>query len=425
MTPRTSSRRFVRLARIAGWNAALILAGLALVAVAGEAYLRLSGGFVASALPLRFVPGVGLLYEPHAEVRHTNGLDYWTTQRANSLGFLDREPPDPGRAAASCHVAAVGDSFVEAIEVPIEDKLQVRLEALAAATLPELDVTVSAWGRRGTGQANQLPYYDEYVRELRPNLVVLVVFSDFGDNSAALASLSSGRDPGRMPYAFPERAADGSVRLRPPHPDFRRQPGLGWGEGETEAPKSAAGSERWRETLGRELTERSLFARWLDGKRQALIPRDGQPPLAERAALLASRPGYEWVLDGWNAGEGNGPGSLLYAEDPPPLFAEGLADTAWAFAEFRRRADRDGAALMILSVYGLWEEHTRRSELLHGMVAPLGIPVIDLRDWIWSSGGRFGDSHWAHDIHWTPAGHQWAAEAILDWLRRHPEVCED
>ena len=151
-------RTFVRLARLAGWNAALVLAGLALVAVAGEAYLRLSGAFVASALPLRFVPGVGLLYEPHAEVRHTNGLDYWTIQRANSLGFLDREPPAPERAAASCHVAVIGDSFVDAKEVAIADKLHVRLEALAAAVLPELDVTTSAYAQFGTAQASQLPF---------------------------------------------------------------------------------------------------------------------------------------------------------------------------------------------------------------------------------------------------------------------------
>ena len=138
----------VRVARLAGWNAALILAGLALIAIAGEAWLRLTGppfGWSERSLPSRFAPGAGVLWQPHAEVRHTNDLDYWTTQRANSLGFLDREPPDPARAAASCHVAVFGDSFVDALEVPIADKLQVRIEALAAASLPRLDVTASAW----------------------------------------------------------------------------------------------------------------------------------------------------------------------------------------------------------------------------------------------------------------------------------------
>ena len=445
MTPRSPSRKSVRLARIAGWNAALILVGLALVAGAGEAYLRLSGGFVASPLPLRFVPGVGLLYEPHTEMRYTNGLDFWTVSRTNSLGFLDREPPDPERAAASCHVAVFGDSMVEAIEVAIADKLHVRLEALAAAALPELDVTASAWGRRGTGQANQLPYYDEYARPLRPNLVVLVFFhNDFSGNSPAVAALTlqQGGDPARMPYAYPERAADGGIRLRPPHPRPPREwqwlerkddrwyvsepwyeaigrGGLPWWELHLQP-----ASERWHEALGRGLAERSLFAAWLDGKRRALIPRDGQPPLAERAALLASRPGYGWILDGWDPPSGPLEERLL-EEDPPPVFAEAFEFTSWALAEFRRRADRDGAALVILSTERTGDSHSRYAELLSGLADPLGIPVIGQSDWIESRGGRIGDAHWPHDRHWTPQGHQWAAEAILDWLRRHPEVCED
>ena len=62
-----------------------------------------------------------------AEVRWTNGLDFWTVSRTNSPGFLDREPPDPERAAASRHVAVFGDSFVEAKEVAVADKFHVRL----------------------------------------------------------------------------------------------------------------------------------------------------------------------------------------------------------------------------------------------------------------------------------------------------------
>ena len=411
-------RRLARALRLAVWNAALILGGLALIAIAGEAWLRLSGAFVALPPPLRFVPGVGVLYEPHAEVRRTNGLDYWTVQRANSLGFLDREPPDPERAAASCHVAVIGDSFVEAIEVPIGDKLHVRLEALAAAALPELTVTASAWGRRGTGQASQLPYYDEYARTLRPDLVVLVaVDNDFMDNSAAVTALRSrqGDDPARMPYAYPERDGDGGIRLRPPHPDFRPS---------GEFPQGSPASERWHEALGRGLAERSLFAAWLDGKRRALIPRDPRPPIEERAALLAARPGYGWILDGWEPPSGPLDERLL-EEDPLPVFAEAFEFTSWALAEFRRRAGRDGAALAILSTHRMGGAHSRYSELLRGIADTLGIPVIGQYDWIASRDGRIEDAHWPHDLHWTPQGHQWAAEAILDWLRRHSEVCED
>ena len=399
---------FVRVARLAGWNAALVLAGLALVALAGEAWLRLTAPSFGAASPSRFVPGLGVLWEPHAEARYTNHLDFWTTQRVNSLGFLDREPPDPKRAAASCHVAVVGDSFVAGREVAIASKSHVRLEALAAREAPELDVTASAFGYPGTAQANQLPYYDRHIRSLRPNLVVLVFHEDdFAGNSAVLSALYGDRDPARMPFAYPERGEDGGVRLRPPHPGYR------------------AGAIRpggWREAAASALTGRSLFARWLDGKRRALFP--GRPDsLAGRAEALSRRPGYAWIADGWRPPPGWTGWMIL--SDPPPLFAEALEFTAWALAEFRRRADRDGAALAILSVHHMGGPGARESAVLRGMAEPLGIPVIGQREWIARSGGRAGDAHFPHDIHWTPQGHQWAAEAILDWLRRHPEVCDD
>ena len=427
MTTRRTPPTFVRLARIAGWNAVLILGGLALIALAGEAWLRLTAPpFEGRSAPSRFVPGVGVLYEPHAEVRHTNGSDYWTIQRANSLGFLDREPPGPARAAASCHVAVFGDSYVDAREVPVTDKLHVRLEALAAAALPELDVTASAWGRQGTGQANQLPYYDEYARALRPNLLALVFFhNDFSDHSRAGQAIRWGWNPDRAPFALPERAEDGSVRLRPPDPGWAehampwlrtvRQPGL-----------AALPAPNRIEAAARALTGRSRLARWLGARLRAPFPDWRAPRLPQRAEQLAERPGYGWILDGWEpTNHGPDMDALYLAEDPPPLFAEALEFTAWTLAEFKRRADRDGAAIVILATHENGGADSRTNAVLRGMAGPLGIPVIDQHDWIVSRGGRIEDAEWPNDHHWSPQGHQWAAEALLGWLRRHPEVCED
>ena len=149
-----------RLLRLVAWNAGLALAALVLAALAGEAWLRLTKPFMSNASPMCFVPAVGLLHEPNAEVRWTNWHDFWTVSHANRRGFLDREPPPADRAAASCHVSLIGDSFVDAKEVPIADKVQVRLEALAGRRLPHLDVTTSAFGIAGTGQIAQLPFYD-------------------------------------------------------------------------------------------------------------------------------------------------------------------------------------------------------------------------------------------------------------------------
>ena len=208
-----------RALRLVGWNALFLIMGLALIAVAGAAYLRATVPFVDSSIPSHFIPEVGQMRKPNAEIRYTNGLDFWTISRTNSLGFPDREPPRSERAAASCHIAMIGDSFVEAVQVPIADKFHVRLEELAARELPNLSVTTSAFGHSGSGQINQLPFYDQFARRLRPDLLVLVfVPNDFMDNSPPLSALISGRDPDRDAYFTVAREPDGTFRRRPTAP---------------------------------------------------------------------------------------------------------------------------------------------------------------------------------------------------------------
>jgi hypothetical protein len=72
------------------------------VALVGEIYFRASTpSFVTSTpsfvteWPVVFDPQIGHHFRPNAEVATTNNRDYWTRQRANSLGFLDREPVPP------------------------------------------------------------------------------------------------------------------------------------------------------------------------------------------------------------------------------------------------------------------------------------------------------------------------------------------
>ena len=52
------------------------------------------------------------------------------------------------------------------------------------------------------------------------------------------------------------------------------------------------------------------------------------------------------------------------------------------------------------------------------------IPIINQYDYIVGRGNAVADAHWAHDAHWNPTGHQWAAEALLEYLKRNQAVCE-
>ena len=412
-----------RVLRVAGRNVLLLVAGLALIGLAGEAWFRITTPFVGFYFPKHFVPNVGIIGKPHVEVRRTNGRDYWTISRTNSLGFIDREPIGPERAAASCHVTMIGDSFVEAGEVAVADKFHVRLEALAARELPRLDVTTSAFGRYDTGQIQQLPLYDEYARHLHPKLVVLVAYlSDFADNSTLLYALYRGWDPDRIPFASAARDEDGTIRLRPPHPDYMAAlaPGLSGSAARTL-------NEGWKKVLGT-----SLFLDWLYIKAKSVFFNRVAAGQTARAESLSRLPRYAPLLDGWDGARipwGTGilrkvlrdPEST--AEDLPPVVRDALDMTAFALDQFKARADRDGAALAILATHELGASEDGRFDWLKAAAEERGIPVIDQYDYIIRQGGRAGDARWPHNLHWSPTGHRWAAEALLEYLKQHPETC--
>ena len=65
-----------------------------------------------------------------------------------------------------------------------------------------------------------------------------------------------------------------------------------------------------------------------------------------------------------------------------------------------------------------------RFDGLQAMAAARSIPVVSQHDYIIRQGGRIEDAYWPHNAHWSPTGHRWAAEALLEWLREHQDVCE-
>ena len=406
--------------RLAVWNVGLLLAGLVLIAAAGEAWLRLTKPFMRNSISMeRFVPGIGLLHEPNAEVRRTNYRDFWTASRANRWGFLDRDPPPPGRAAASCHVSVIGDSFVHAMQVPVADKLHVRLEALAARRMPALDVTTSAFGVIDTGQVAQLPLYDAFARRLRPKLLALVFHSnDFWNNSPALTALRRGLDPDRLPRASVARGEDGALTLRPPDPEYWKH--------RLPLKIRSAPSTIFDEIVLR-ATWRSWFAQLLvrrpDRRSDRIHLIRGRSHVVGKALeLLSRRPGYAWLAGEQPAMIANEPESLEQ-ETLSPAYEQSVAYTGFALEQFKARAERDGAALVILATYRMGKPGDRIFDRLHDLAKARGIPVISQRAWIERRGGDVRDAHWPHDGHWSPIGHQWAAEALLEHLKQNQDVC--
>ena len=412
---------FRRVARLVGWNVLILFALLLLAAGGAEVYLRLTVPFRDSVEPRRLIPGVGTMRHPDREFRLTNGIDYWAISRTNSLGFLDREPPDAERAAESCHVAFIGDSFAEGREVSVDDKAQVRLEELAARELPELDVTTSAFGFQDTGQISQLAFYDAFARGLSPDVVVLVaVDNDFYDNSLPFEAYSHGFHPDYPSHLFARRGADGEMEFVPPvgYRDFwaNRLPGVPpWGPGER-------GSR-----VERELRERSYLADrlWLDFGGNPWLARPSAErlrALERRATLIGWHPRHAAFALGWNEAERfEAPYAPFLEDDPPPAFRDALDVMRFALEQFRERAERDGAALVVFASHTLGGTGDPLFELLRGLAGD--IPVINQTDYVVAAGGEVGDLHWAHDFHWNATGHRQAAEAILEWLKANAEAC--
>ena len=415
-----------RALRVVGWNAVLLMAGLVLIGLAGEAWLRSTVPFMSTHQSTVFVPNVGVLLRPDAEVRRTNRLDFWTVSRANGLGFLDRPPLRSERAAESCHVTMIGDSFVEAWQVPISEKFHVQFEEMAARELPTLDVTTSAFGREGTGQINQLAFYDEYARSLHPRLVVLVfVPNDYIDNFPLWKALRVGLDPEHLPYVSAARAKNGGFRLHPPDPDYQR----------FKLPRLATLQRR---TLIKRALRESWFLLWWRTKRTLLFDGDDvhAPKRVGWVKWLSQRSAYAPLLDEWRP-VSRGHVHMRFANEDIPrffaLFAEGngssfykeaLAFTAFGLDQFKKRAECDGAALVILASHRMSYFGGGTLARMNEMAAARRISVINQADLIYRQEAELRDAGWVHNDHWGPAGHQWAAEALLEYLKQNQWICE-
>jgi hypothetical protein len=410
---------------------------LALAAIE-EVYFRITTPFVESKWPSKFDPQIGFLFEPGAELRYTNHLDFWASERINSLGFADREL-NPDMLHRGCHVAFIGDSMVEAAQVPNDEKVQVVLEKKASAMYPEWHLTTSAFGYSGTGQLNQLPFYDSFVHNLRPKLVILVFAgNDFANNSSVLEALRNGWHPDHPPRLFARRdPRTGTYRWIPIDPD--------WGRYllKTETPPN---SNNLRQRLFHSfMKEHSLFYGWLWRKLSPLHPDivsrlEGEPTLPELIAMrveaLRGTDDYRRQLRDWDDSYNLDVDAVFYDEELSELFSDAVNLTGFALREFQRRIKQDGGHLVILTTSQMslprvprpGKKHDplifrRQFMRLEAIARTLGIPVIDQYTYIVQNGGDLLTAQFRHDAHWTPQGHIWASEAVLNYLEENPQIC--
>ena len=223
-------------------------------------------------------------------------------------------------------------------------------------------------------------------------------------------------DLDRMPWMVARRDADGRMRLLPPHPEAARYRWL-----------SKPSARRTPLYLARRTLKCSFqwsyFATWLLSNTKVVLRTDFSP--YDPVEGLRLRPGYESLLGGWQPPPGQNIGQIkiFHEKDLPPAFEAALDFTAFGLDQFKERADRDGVSLVILSSHTMGSRGDPAFDRMNALAAVRGIPVIDQTDYIERQGFTVKEAHWKHDRHWNAAGHQWAAEALLEYLKRNPEVC--
>ena len=416
-------RIIVRVIGVAGWNLFAAAFVCLLIWTALEVHFRLFGPPRAPVVSLaeqpawwRFVPGVGLLRPPHSELHYSDGREYWTVQRANSLGFLDREPIDPDRAAESCHVAVIGDSFVEAKEVSLSDKLQVVLEEMAAREAPHLDVTTSAFGIESTGQMSQLAFYDRYARRLDPDLIILVAIK----NDVYFDNIWYRHRPmvsNRLKHGLAIRDENGGVTWFPPALDFSA----------AAFPLAAERLDSWRARALYPAARASHAMRWLGARTLWLyhdVPGSAAAGDTRGGAHVSELPAgltvWEWFVSSDDSSDDDpfrrSRRNLLSRTSRAAPFDESRGMTAVSLQQFQRRADHDGAALVILEGYDAVNHSDWTVHALRETAGALGIPVVRHGEYVTRQGGRLEDVNLERDGHWTSAGHRWAAEAIWEHI---------
>jgi hypothetical protein len=151
---------------------------LALVWVGGELVFRIAslGGDVTLGQPeesVWHVPGGHYVYYgPVLGKREEPGITgnafTWNKQGYHDVDHETAKPP------ATVRVAVLGDSYIDAVQLPLEKIYPRLLESkLAAATPPPARVEVLAFGSSGWGQVQELAALEKDALPYRPDLVVL------------------------------------------------------------------------------------------------------------------------------------------------------------------------------------------------------------------------------------------------------------
>ncbi len=235
-------------------------------------------------------------------------------------------------------------------------------------------------GYSGTGQANQLTFYEKN-RTLNPDLVILLfVGNDFANNSAILESVRNGWAPDHYPRLFLKKESDGSCTRLPIRGDW------------------------------------SKFT----------VP--GGSPGERVKQLRAMSPEYDKAFGSFEPEKDDVDAIFFRMDKLPPVFEEAVELTRCSLLEWKAHSGADRFSLIIVAAEnvtagGFVDHPNSRGQItrLRDLAQELDIPLLDLFP-EFVRRGSIADARWKFDSHWSATGQSWAAAAITDYLEKNAYI---
>lgn len=293
------------------------------------------------------------------------GEDFRNTVVTNSQGFHDREHP-PRKAAGTRRIVVLGDSMVEAVQVPREQNLCALLEKDLGEGAEVLNMGIA-----GAGQAQEYLVLQDQAARSAPDVVVLCLYAsnDVFNNSPRLETKKG------KPF-FVER--DGRLVL-----------------------ESGA-----MERVGNPLLDNPLW-RWSNLYR--VIVRKAILLEASASLVGAAKP------------------DLVFAASPSPDWQEAWSVTRALLREIGAQTEAQGARLLVVLLPGKLQvlpaelPAGRDVEAPHRRLAEfcreLRLDYVDLTPEFRAAARSGTKLYFQHDEHLTPEGHALAARLVAGKLR--------
>lgn len=387
-------------------------------------------------------PITGWTFEPGAQGRWFNAMyEYDLDVSINELGLRSPASIRYEKPADAFRVIVLGDSFVEGIQVTLEEtfpqQLSQHLQQLASkpGVEPRRIEVISA-GAGGWGNDQQLLWLRHEGVKYQPDLVIVAFYpaNDFHNNHMPLefANVGAVRKPwfslenGELTlhnFPFDPNEARETARL------LRRQLAVG-----ASGSPAAAGSAPLRvlDPLGDWLYRHSTLMRYIDPRVRiswsGLAIRLGRWGLLEpgkETAEAAMGPDYIPIAFG------------AYRQPPTAEWETAFLVTGEIFRSIQTEAAAMGARAagvvltaaeqvdenswrQILTDYPAMQHHAWSLEQPSAKAMELftaaGMPALDLGPVFRQGVAQGAILHLQHDGHWTPAGHALAGAALADFV---------